>query len=288
MSRSNGSIAWAHACSVVSLVRLRPLSATGRSVARGNDLNDADQASDRHLSNPTREKSLMQQTPSLLGYIPDVHKKPTLVYDTGFLVQGCSDPDRNGWYPLTGRQQIGANLSNNLVGRLETVEGTLAAIHGEPDRLHELSLLLAHMQEIDARQVLKIREARAADRSRLADSGRSDSDDEHGAISAPASAAEDEASQSEDDELLSFFMDKPVGKWSRRYGMFDLDDPVTLKGEVRFFLFAAPLVRVGHPHYDPTYNERYAHAILGPFDGKGLPRNPRVRRLDTDRSLEFK
>lgn len=230
----------------------------------------------------------MQQTPTLLGYIPDVHKKPTLVYDTGFLVQGSRSPDRNGWYPYNGRHQIGANLSDDLVGSLQAVEATLSFIHGDADQVGELRKLLATMQDINARQVDKIRAARAGEvRSRRPDDARSDSDDEHGARSAPARAAEDEASQSEDDELLAMFMDKPAGSWSRRYALCDLDDIATLRGDVRFFLFSAPLVRVGHPHYDPAYDEKHANALLGPFDGKGLPKNPRVRRLGPDESADF-
>lgn len=186
------------------------------------------------------------------------------------------------------RRQIGANLSNDMLNRLHYQEQILGMMPGMPIALQQLVELLPEIQEINERQVKKLRDHNAADRSRRADVAHSDSDDEK--VSQPANrvSADDELSQREDDFFLPDYLEKNLGKdWTRRYAVIDLDDPAAPRGDIQVYVFAAPLVRMGHPSYNKAFDQHYASALLGPFDGHGRPAKVPVRRVDREALVEF-
>ena len=72
----------------------------------------------------------MFQNPTYQGYIPIANGQPTLLFDTGFLVQTNRNAALCGWYAFRNVYRIGANVSPDIATGLPTLNHFVMAWDG--------------------------------------------------------------------------------------------------------------------------------------------------------------
>lgn len=229
----------------------------------------------------------MHQDPTYLGYVQTATGNPTLIFDTGFLVQWDRTPELCGWYAFRNHHQIAANVDRELIVNLVAVHPTSGLVSQVMAKVHSAmaSESSETSQVIEVSDLSRTNEASvASDQISCAsahpghDSGSDDEEDSR--VDSYSRGHSDTESDSEAASVLHAPEAPHQADLRGQFLLFDsIDEEMFMASPI--YVFAGALVRVDGRH-PVDFDEKHALAAVGGFDGTGKPIHKKTVAIRND------